>query len=133
MGCVRFICICRLLYRTAGAANNQNVHEHNQRATTGALECARLLALLGGLCGFRLLRAAELSGGESVRRSRIDVGRCRGSTTAKCRERERTFFARFFRSLRSFRDGFSTLGASPDYKNAYFVSHYYSAYAGCSI
>jgi len=71
VGCVRFICICRLLYRTAGAANNQNVHEHIQRATEGAAERVRLF-LLGGFCGLRLLRAAELSGEKSAGRSRID-------------------------------------------------------------
>ena len=76
---MRFICICRLLYRTAGAANNQNVHEHNKRATTGAVECARLLALLGGFCGFRLLRATELSGGESAGRSRMMWGGVEGA------------------------------------------------------
>jgi hypothetical protein len=40
-----------------------NVHEHSQRATKGAVERARLLALLRGFCGLRLLRAAELSRG----------------------------------------------------------------------
>ena len=56
-----------------------NVHEHNQGAIKGAVERVRLL-LLGGFCGFRLLRAAELRGG-SQQDDRVLMQRvCRGKT-----------------------------------------------------
>lgn len=62
----------------------------------------RLLALLGGLCGLGLFGTAELRKGGVIRDNQ--------RTSEDCL----TFFARFLRSFRSFREGLSTFLASPD-------------------
>ena len=63
----------------------------------------RLLALLGGLCSLDLFSTAELRKRRSLETNKEPTF-----------EDRITFFARFLRSFRSFREGFSTFLASPD-------------------
>ena len=83
--------------------NDHGTHTKNEAKNLND-DASQLLALLGGLCSFDLFGATELQK-NWMRKKRVAF-----------RTLWRTFFARFLRSFRSLREGFSTLAASPDYR-----------------